>query len=1109
MTRGASIVILCDGGSNPAGRFVPIALRRATQLPAKKTGVDECYETGKMKSIYFFINYFIMKLRILKIRRKTFIAMFLCMGCLAVLPPETRAENNAWNTQTVQQQSKVSGIVKDEAGEPVIGASVVEKGAANGVITDVDGVFSLSVAPDATLVISYLGYISQEVKAESGRTLEIILKENVEALDEVVVIGYGVQKKSNVTGAISSVKSDDLQNKLSANAAASLQGKVSGVQIVNNSGAPSASPTIRVRGYSSNGASDPLYVVDGLKVSSIDYLEPGSIESIEILKDAASAAIYGAEAGNGVILITTKNGGTDGSAQITFDTQLTWSNLARKIDLMNAREFIQYNNEADATFATLLDKYYDGHTDTDWQDEIYKTGALQKYNLGMSGNNRNGSLFVSLGYMKNNGMIIGEDDLYKRFTVQINGTYNIKPWLEVGTNNTLSYIQAGQIDENTAWGRMQHIVKANPLTPVEYANGLDGVPEFVRTAYEDGLRPFQNPATGNYYGVAWYGSDYNNPVSNLYMIDVNNKAFGVNGMTYANIKPLKNLIYTTRLGYRFLNLTTNRYDIAGWSDINSTSPPQPYLWNTQTTQRYWQWENFFNYNFTLAGMDFGLMGGMSYSDRDMDFISVNTDELANEAANFHYLDYSTMSANDLVSGYNDVKRQIAYYGRYSWSYLNRYNFQVNFRADSYDAAYLDLQHNWGYFPSVSAGWTFTEEDFMKDRTDANRALTFGKLRWSWGKNGSVSNLGGYMYAATLNSGPSTLTGYPIPIAQNAYWMDGSLHVGTYPSQYLANPRLRWEESTQFDAGIDLRFFNGRLNFAFDYYNKITDGLLVQSVSPLTTGTNYMYQNLGEVNNHGFEIEAEWKDRIGDFSYGLKANLSTVSNKVTEYRGEGVRISGATLVGTSTPSTYFEEGYPLWYIRGYKIDHIDEATGEAIFQDLDGEAGITDADRTNLGKGIPDYTYGLSLNLGYKNFDLSAYGAGAQGSELLYGLANNTPQKPRFLYNGRWTDSNRNAAMPSALFQADEKFYNSDAFVFDASFFKIKQIQLGYSLPKSLLKPLTGSSVRLYVSLDNFFTFTDYPGNDPETRPTDAYGLAVDFGGYPISRSYSFGLNINF
>jgi len=340
-------------------------------------------------------------------------------------------------------------------------------------------------------------------------------------------------------------------------------------------------------------------------------------------------------------------------------------------------------------------------------------------------------------------------------------------------------------------------------------------------------------------------------------------------------------------------------------------------------------------------------------------------------------------------------------------------------------------------------------------------------------------------------------------------MNGQLYSGTYPGSRLANPTLRWEESKQFDLGLDLRFFNGRLNFTMDYYNKNTEGLLVESVAPLTTGADRVWQNLGRVNNQGFEFELEWKDRIGDFGYSIKGNLATVKNKVAEYRGEGTRINGATIMGGQGYATFFEEGYPLWYIRGYQIDHIDQNTGEAIYKDFNGDGEITDADRTNLGKGIPNFTYGFTIALNYKNFDLNVYGAGASGSKILYGLAGLVNQKPMFLYEGRWTESNRTASMPSALYQKDQKFYNSDAFVFSGNFFKIKQIQLGYTLPKSILKKISMDSIRAFVSLDNFFTFTDYPGNDPEVRPTDSNAMACDFGGYPISKSVSFGINVGF
>lgn len=1049
-------------------------------------------------------------------KKQTVNSVFRCAvlaGALTMSPMLVQAAGDANSVQAVMQQGKdVTGTVVDENGEPLIGATIaVENGV--GAVIDFDGHFTLkNVSESATITISYIGYQTQKVSVAGKSTLQITMKPEDTTLNDVVVIGYGVQKKSNVTGAIGSIKNDDLKNKVSANAAEALQGKVSGVQVVNNSGAPGASPTIRVRGYSSNGASDPLYVVDGLKVSSIDYLEPSSIENIEVLKDAASAAIYGAEAGNGVVLITTKNGGKDGNTKITFDAQLTYSALAKKMDVMNAKQFIEYNKEAaPGSFETMLNQYYDGKTDTDWQDELFKTGVMQKYNVGVAGNNKNGTFFVALGYMQNNGMIVGKNDLYKRFTAQLNSTYNIKPWLEVGTNNSLSYIDAGTISESSAmYGYMATIARMDPLTPVYY----DTVPGYVQDAINAGLHPFYNDGIGKYYGVSWQNHAQKNPIQSLDKDKPGNKAYGINGMTFANLKPFKGFIFTTRLGYRFMNLVSNRYQVSGWNTFGQIGKPEeerPYLDNMQHTQRYYQWENFFNYNVDTKFGDWSIMAGMSYSENQADRTSANTNALTSEASNYRYLDYSTPAADDNVSGYRDTKRQIAYYGRLSWSFLNRYNVQVNFRADSYDAAYLDLDHNWGYFPSVSAGWVFTEENIMKNLAGGNSPLTFGKLRISYGKNGSISNLasnGGYMYRATLASG-ATVTDFPISPANNSYYMNGQLYNGIYPGSRLANPTLRWEESKQFDLGLDLRFFNGRLNFTMDYYNKNTEGLLVESVAPLTTGSDRVWQNLGRVNNQGFEFELEWKDKIGELGYSVKGNIATVKNKVAEYRGEGTRINGASIQGGQGYATFFEEGYPLWYIRGYKIDHIDQTTGEAVYKDFDDDDEITDADRTNLGKGIPNFTYGFTIALNYKNFDFNVYGAGASGSSILYGLAGHSEQKPLFLYEGRWTENNHSATMPSALYQKDQKFFNSDAFVFSGSFFKIKQIQLGYTLPKSILKKISMDSIRAFVSLDNFFTFTDYPGNDPEVRPTDSNAMACDFGGYPISKSFSFGVNVGF
>jgi TonB-linked SusC/RagA family outer membrane protein len=1039
----------------------------------------------------------------------------MLLTALFILSPSAQAvEKNFAQATSVnavtQNPKKVTGAVKDETGQPLIGVTVyLDNGV--GAVTDLDGNFTLNNVPDnATLKISYIGYKEVKIPVNGKTTIDVTLTPDNKVLDEVVVIGYGVQKKSNVTGAISSIKADDLKNSVISNAASALQGKVSGVQVVNNSGAPGANPTIRVRGYSSNGSSDPLYIVDGLKVSDISYLDPGSIKSMEILKDAASAAIYGAEAGNGVVLITTKSG-DKGNSKITFESQWTFSNLAKKVDLLNASELTQYYTEAAGdAFTSLYNQYNIKGTDTDWQDKMYETGTMQKYNVGFQGGNDKGGFFVSLGYVHNNGIVKMSKDYYERINGQINANYNIRPWLEVGTSNTIISSKSSTLAEsNVQYGMMKDILLADPMTPVYYDSA--NLPEKVQTAITNGLHPIQN-SNGDYYGYSWMKGGASNPLAGIEALTETYRKVYVNGMTYANFKPFKNFVFTTRLGYTIGNLTDDYYNQKSWAGYYSNADNDMTLKSSQYTSRYYQWENFFNYMYeTKNAGDFSIMAGMSYSDKSTSTTINQTNQLASDASNFRYMNYSTNAADDYVKGNLAYKRQIAYYGRLSWDYADTYHLQVNFRADSYDSAYLDLDHNWGYFPSVSIGWSFSNEGFMKGVV--GKTFTYGKLRASYGVNGSISNLGNYMYAATLRTGQYDLTG---STANMSYWMNGQLYKGTYPNSTLANPKLRWERSKQIDLGLDLRFFNSRLSATIDYYNKLTDGLLVQSVAPLTTGTSTIYQNLGKVRNSGLEVELDWKDKIGDFSYGVKGNIATLSNKVTKYRGKGTRISGSSLLSSGSALTYFEEGYPLWYIRGYKLTGVKSSTGEAEYEDIDGDGSITENDRTDLGKGIPDFTYGLTLTAAYKNFDFSIYGAGASGNKLVYGMMSTNKDtwtnRPQFLFGDRWTSSNTSASLPSAVYQInDPRFYNSDAFVFNASFFKIKQIQLGYTMPKSLLTPLHIESVRAYVSLDNFFTFTDYPGSDPEVNASGntSSALAIDFGGYPMSKSVSFGLNVSF
>ncbi len=1039
-------------------------------------------------------------------------------GALAIAAPQAMAANEA-APQSQSNSTGVNGQVLDEFGEPIIGASVLVEGTTIGTVTDLDGNFEIpNAAPGAKLQVSFVGYTTQHLIA-SGTRMTVKLEPDTEILEETVVIGYGVQKKSNVTGAISSVKAEDLANSVNSSAAQSLQGKVSGVQVVNASGAPGSAPQIRVRGYSSNGSSDPLYIVDGLKVSDISYLDPSNIQSMEVLKDAASAAIYGAEAGNGVVLITTKSGKA-GTTRITFDAQWSLSSLAKKAEVMNAQQYTQWMTEIQGDgFTQLYDQYYVKGTDTDWQDELFGTGKIQKYTVGLEGGNDKGKFFLNLGYMNNDGMMVQSKDTYERINGQINASYKLRPWLEVSTQNTISDItRHGMSEGNTQFGMMQHIMMSDPLTPILYANESQ-MPENVRTAISNGMPLTQN-SDGLYYYLPWTGN--NNPMRGIEATDVpssGNKSFFINGATSLNITPFKNFVFTSRLGYTLGNLRENNYTPAQWANYNGDPTQESQtlsLSSGQYTTRYYQWENFANYLWeTNTFGNFGIMAGMSFSNYRRDFVTAKVNELSNDTSNYRYLNYTTNTATKDVTGDVLLKRQIAYYGRLSWDWLGRYNAQFNFRADSYDSAYLDLDHNWGFFPSVSVGWTFSGEDFMRKAIDSG-VMTYGKLRASYGVNGSVSNLGSYQYATTVQTGVGE-SFYGNILENNTYYIDGVLYQGTRPSNKVPNRDLRWEESKQIDLGLDLRFFKDRLTATIDYYYKLTDGLIVESVAPLTTGAVSIYQNLGKVTNSGLEFELEWRSRIGkDFTYSIKANIATVNNKVKEYKGEGTRISGAKVQGGDY-TTFFEEGYPIWYLMGYQYEGVDQETGMAKYYDKNGDGDITADDRVNLGSAIPDFTYGATINLGYKGFDFSIYGAGASGNKLMYGLLYYTPSnRPLQYYTDRWTQGNRSASLPSAQQQVnDNKFRHSSAAVFDASYFKIKQIQLGYNLPKKFCqKTRFVENLRLYCSLENFFTFTDYPGSDPEANATSGSGngasfMALDNGSYPLAKSVSFGFNIGF
>ena len=1003
-------------------------------------------------------------------------ALFVCLGANA-------------------QNRNISGKIVDTTGQPVIGAAVTVVGNSSiGAATDMDGNFTLSVPAGSSISVESIGYKGQTFVVGNQSVFNVTLEDDTEMLEETVVIGYGVQRKSDITGAIASVKESDLENRTATDVAQALQGKAAGVQIVNASGAPGSASSIQIRGYSSNSRTTPLMIVDGLKVNDISYLDPESIASIEILKDAASAAIYGVEAGNGVVLVTTKSG-QKGTGRVFYNFQHTIQNVAHLPEMMNAKEYMDYMVLAGASTADGFD--YDGKTDTRWTDYMLETGHQQRHTIGFEGGNDRAKFYTSLAYTNNNGIVKGDKDIFRRIVGQINAEYKIKDWLTVGVNTTIDRSVRRAVSESSSISEsvMGAMFVHDPTTPYIYDD--NAIPARVKSMINDKL---PRDPDGHIYGISAFNetSYMWHPQAILDRQDTETQSFRVRGTAYANLTPIKGLVITSRFGFQGGYSHTNTYNHEVY--ISSKTNQAMSISGSTNDRLYYQWENFANYTKAFGRHEITAMAGMSYQQTNTDNLRANAYVLSSDDPNFRYLNNAVNNANMSVGGQPEVRANMSYFGRIGYSYDNRYFIQANFRADAYDSSKLDKTHRWGYFPSVSAGWTVSNEAFMQGVKSA-LSLDFLKLRASWGVNGNVNALGEYQYASSLESS-----------SNYGYNMDGTFLVGVRPSKVLPNPNIKWETSRQVDVGLDLRMFKNRLTFSVDWYNKNTHDLLTSTTAPANTGAETVYVNAGLVNNHGTEFELGWKDTVGDFSYSISGNLSTVHNKVVEGTSKD-RVPGQK-IWSSYDVTYFEEGYPLWYLRTFVVDHIDPQTGAAVYKDFNNDDAITPDDRDFAGSGIPDFTYGITLNFAWKGFDLLVLGAGSQGAELLYAVTRADALQQNTLkcfYADAWKSaSSTGYKYPKP--DSSDKFYRcSNLRVYDASFFKIKQIQLGYTLPRNLTKKIAMSSLRAYVSLDDWFTFTKYPGLDPETSHagSSASGLGIDYGSYPISKKLVFGVNVSF
>lgn len=1035
------------------------------------------------------------------------------------------------------QNMTLSGKVVDTGGEPLVGVSVVseaDKGAAT--VTNLEGVFHIKVNAGTSVKFSYVGYNTQTIKARAGENnITVELEESSTILDEVVAIGYGVQKKKLITGATTQVKGDEIASRNTVSAVGALQGQTPGVNIMSLGGKPDAGYKVNIRGVGTNGDTNPIVVIDGLvgTMSNLQSLNPNDIESLDVLKDAASTAIYGARAANGVILVTTKHG-SEGKTRITFDGYVGWQNVAKRPQMLNVKEYMyiydvarMFEGNAPLNWASIVpenvwSKVQDGWNGTDWFDEMIGNDAPQQsYNFGASGGSSMGTYSIGLGYTSQEGVMLRDylNSKFERVTARINSDWNLiklsdRNLLVMGENLILNMTNKDGLDAISTGGAWSNTVrqalKASPLMPLLDENG-----ELT-------------------HGASWLNDSQHNPINTATRggADQNNsKSYSARGNFYLQLEPIKNLVLRTNLGFGY----------GGWTSRSYTTPYNNNPFGSQDTDNIsqgagsdfaWSWENTIAYNFKVNENNFSALAGMSaekwgYGE------SVGASRKDNTFGDWlhAYISNGTSQAVDYEGaawglwGNPSGKGAInSYFGRVSYDYSGKYMATASVRADG--SSNFARGHRWGVFPAFSAGWNINEEKFMESSRSWLNQL---KLRASWGQNGNC-NISNFQYLATIAIGGA-----------DYFFGDDKVGkiIGSYPNK-IANPDLSWERSDQWDVGVDARFFNTRLSAAIDWYRKTTKDWLVNAPILASYGTGAPTINGGDVRNQGVEIALNWTDKAGDFSYSIGANLAYNKNEVTRIANGSGAINGpgdAVMQNTGFISR-IEVGQPIGFFYGYKtlgvfqnqaeIDAYVNSKGEKImpmatpgdliFVDNDHDGQISDKDKTFIGDPHPDVTMGLNLQLFFKGFDLGANFYGAFGHQIANSYRDHTSSGydnwTYELASQVWTGEGTSNRYPKPSTAASTNWsYISDIYVDDADYFRLQSLTLGYDF-KSLVPKMPLGQCRLYVSANNLFTITKYKGFDPEIGTDGNWGgtswaMGIDQGFYPSTRTFLIGVNLKF
>ena len=972
------------------------------------------------------------------------------------------------------QQITVQGVVRDQTGETVIGASVMEKGTTNGTITGIDGDFSLNMSPNGTLVVSFVGYKTQEVQVKGQKQLQVVLSEDAEMLDEVVVIGYGTMKKSDLTGAVSSIGNKDIKDSPVSNLGQAIQGKISGVQIV-DAGKPGDNVSIKIRGLGSINNCDPLVVIDGVPTDlGLSSLNMADVERLDVLKDASATAIYGSRGANGVVMITTKRG-TEGKGKLAVSANYSFQNATNVPSLLNAAQYAELSNDMMVNSGRNPNPEWANPSElgagTDWMDELLRTGVMQNYTVSYSGGNEKSHYYVSGGFLDQSGIVKSVN--YRRFTFQSNSDAQVLKWLKFSNNITFSADtkKSGSYNIGDA-------LKALPIYPVKNEDGSWSGPD------------------GN---SEWYGST-RNPIGPTEL----NKSQTDGYNFLANLTA--ELTFTKWLKFK----STFGYDAKFWFIDNFTPK---YNWKptpTEETSRYksdnksftYLWDNYFLFDHTFAEKHrVGLMAGMSAQWNTNDYLNAQKNVFMFD--NVHEMDNGEeMYA---IGGNETEWALLSYMARVNYSYEDRYLLTATIRRDG--SSRFGKKHRWGTFPSVSVAWRASQEKWFPKNDYINDL----KVRAGYGVTGSQASVGNYSYLASYNTSV-----YPFGISSG--------NQTALVSSTLANPYIHWEEVAQTNIGFDASLFNSRVMFSFDAYLKETRDMLVKASIPITSGfedTTTTYTNAGKVRNQGIEMSLHTINLTGELGWETNLTATYNKNKIKDLNSDVPYYINQI---NNSYVTMLAKDYPINVFYGYVTDGIFQnqsevnthavqpgaEPGDIRFRDLNNDGVINDSDRTVIGNPNPSWLFSMNNSLSYKGFELSVFLQGIAGNKI-YNANNIDNTGMAAAYNQttdvlkRWQGEGTSNSMPRAVFgDPNQNTRVSDRFVENGSYLRLKNITLSYTFPKQWLQKAQIENARLSLSCENVATITGYSGFDPEVGIN-----GIDQNRYPISRTFSLGLNFNF